>query len=156
MTYKNLSTKILRELSRDGRQSLREIAQKLDVSATTIGKRLDQLRDRGILRGITADIDYAKLGYGFAAVTRFKVSGESISRALDILSSHPELTHIYEITGDYDILAIGHFRDREEMNEIIKELQRQNEIQETNTSIVLNTMRENVPPPLEKLEKDPI
>ncbi|MGM0380941.1 MAG: Lrp/AsnC family transcriptional regulator [bacterium] len=150
MTYKKLSNRILKELREDGRQSLRELAEKFEVSATTIGKRLDKLKEEGKLKGITADIDYEKLGYNYVAVTRFKVQGDQIPRALELLEEHSCLTNIYEITGDYDILAIGHYYGREEMNEIIKKLQGYSAIKATNTSVVLNIFRENYPLPLEK------
>lgn len=148
MTYKDLSQKILNELQNDGRQSLRELGEKFDVSPSTIGKRLDELRQDGVLKGITADIDYEKLGYAYVAMTRFKVVGDSIDRALVLLAEHSQLTDIYEITGNYDLLAIGHFHDRDQMNKIVKTLQGQDAIRETNTSIILNAYRENGPLPL--------
>lgn len=149
MTYQNLSVKILSLLQEDGRQSVRELADKLGVSATTIGKRLEQLEEDGVLRGITADIDYEKMGYAYLAVTRLKVQGDSFSEVFPLLLNYPQLSEVYEITGDYDILVIGHYRDRTEMNSIIKEIQREPAILETNTSIVLNTVRSNRALPLE-------
>jgi len=143
MTYKDLSQKILHELQNDGRLSLRELGEKFDVSPSTIGKRLDELREDGVLQGISADIDYEKLGYAYVALTRFKVVGDSIDRALNLLGEHPQLTDIYEITGNYDLLAIGHFLDRDQMNRIVKTLQSKQAIRETNTSIILNAFREN-------------
>jgi len=152
MTYKKLSTRILKELRAEGRQSLRELAEKLGVSATTIGKRLDQLRAEGALKGVSADIDYEKIGYNYVAIIRFKVQGDSIGEALKLLDAHPNLTDIYEITGDYDILAIGHYYDRDQMNRIIKEVQSHSAILATNTSVVLNIYREDHPLPLEPKE----
>jgi DNA-binding Lrp family transcriptional regulator len=152
MTYKDLSKKILLELSKDGRQSHRELAEKLEVSAATIGNRINQLRDDGILRGVSADIDYEQLGYTSVAVTRFKVPGDSIQTALEELEDYDCLTDIYEVTGNYDILAIGHYRDRQQMNRVIKELQGRETVLETNTSMVLNIVRENFPLALDDVE----
>jgi DNA-binding Lrp family transcriptional regulator len=152
MTYEDLSKEILLELSSDGRQSHRELADKLDVSAATIGNRISKLRDDGILRGVRADIDYEKLGYKSVAVTRFKVPGDSITSALDKLEEYDRLTDIYEVTGNYDILAIGHYRDRQQMNRVIKELQGDETVLETNTSMVLNIVRENSPLALDDVE----
>lgn len=149
MTYKNLSQKILTLLQEDGRQSVREIAEKLGVSATTIGKRIEQLEEEQILRGITADLYYEKLGYAYLSVTRFKVQGDEFPEVLDLLKEVPQLTDIFEITGDYDILAIGHYKDRNDMNRVVKSLQEHRGILETNTSIVLNVLRENGQIPLE-------
>ena len=148
MTYKNLSKKILSELQQDGRQSVRELAEKLDVSATTIAKRLEQLEEEGILHGVRADIDYEKLGFAYLAITRCKVRGDAFTEVLDLFNELPPLTDIYEITGDYDVLAIGHYRDRNHMNETVKRLQEHDGIIETNTSIALRVLRENGQIPL--------
>lgn len=148
MTYKNLSKKILSELQQDGRQSVRELAEKLDVSATTIAKRLEQLEEEGILHGVRADVDYEKLGFAYLAITRCKVRGDAFTEVLDLFNALPPLTDIYEITGDYDVLAIGHYRDRNHMNETVKRLQEHDGIIETNTSIALRVLRENGQIPL--------
>lgn len=148
MTYKNLSKKILSELQQDGRQSVRELAEKLDVSATTIAKRLEQLEEEGILHGVRADVDYEKLGFAYLAITRCKVRGDAFTEVLDLFNELPPLTDIYEITGDYDVLAIGHYRDRNHMNETVKRLQEHDGIIETNTSIALRVLRENGQIPL--------
>jgi DNA-binding Lrp family transcriptional regulator len=152
MTYEDLSKKILLELSEDGRQSHRELADKLGVSAATIGNRISQLRDQEVLKGVSAVIDYEKLGYTCVAITRFKVPGDSIQTALRKLEEYDRLTDIYEVTGNYDILAIGHYRDRQQMNRVIKELQGDQTILETNTSMVLNIVRENSPLSLDDIE----
>jgi len=150
MTYKNLSHKILSLLQEDGRQSVRELAERLGVSATTIGKRLEQLEQEGILRGVTADIDYDKFGYSYMAVTRFKVQGDEFSNVLDLLEQFPQLTDIYEVTGNYDIMAIGHYKDRTDMNRVVKRLQEHKGVLESNTSMVLNVLREHGHIPLEE------
>jgi DNA-binding Lrp family transcriptional regulator len=50
---------------------------------------------------------------------------------------------VYEVTGDYDIIAIGKFEDTDGMNSQIKELLTDVDIRESNTSVVLNAVVEN-------------
>ncbi|MFW5978139.1 MAG: Lrp/AsnC ligand binding domain-containing protein, partial [Halohasta sp.] len=50
---------------------------------------------------------------------------------------------VYEVTGDYDIIAIGKFTDTDGMNDQIKELLTDVDIRESNTSVVLNAVTEN-------------
>jgi DNA-binding Lrp family transcriptional regulator len=50
---------------------------------------------------------------------------------------------VYEVTGDYDIVAIGKFRDTDEMNDGIKSLLTDENIRESNTSVVLSAVSEN-------------
>ena len=148
MTYEDLSERILMELQRDGRQSFRELAETFDVSPTTIRKRVEDLEQSGVLKGVRAEIDYEKLGYSYVAMLRLKVAGEAIEVALEQVGRHPEFTNIYEITGDYDILCVGYFRNRDHLNTVIKEVQRSSSVRSTNTSMILNPYREHAPLPL--------
>ena len=49
----------------------------------------------------------------------------------------------YEVTGDHDIIAIWEFRDTDDMNDEIKTLFTDPDINESNTNIVLNTVSEH-------------
>jgi DNA-binding Lrp family transcriptional regulator len=51
-------------------------------------------------------------------------------------------THVYEITGEFDLLVIGKFKDTDVMNRQIKKLLSHKAIKETNTSIVLGSGKE--------------
>ncbi|MCG8469294.1 MAG: Lrp/AsnC family transcriptional regulator [Gemmatimonadetes bacterium] len=142
MTYRNLDARLIRALQRDARRSLRSLAEELDVSPSTVGHRLTDLVERGVVRGFKPDLDYAKLGLGLVAITKIKARGDALPAIVDELRQDPRLTHVYEITGDFDILVIGRFRDEAEMNGEIKRMLSLSGIEGTNTSIVLSTAKE--------------
>lgn len=154
MTYRDLDTRILRALSEDARRSNRRLAKELGVAATTIGHRLSDLEQRGVIRGYRADIDYRKLGLGLVAVTRIKAKGEALPAIVRSLTEHPSLTHVYEITGEFDVMVIGRFADESEMNREIKRMLGMPGIEGTNTSIVLDAPKEQLdvelPDPVEE------
>lgn len=141
--YKDLHLKIIEKLRRDGRASLREIAQELNTSTTTVSKHLDRLKDQGILRGFKPVLDYSKLGFPITIVTQIKAKGNLIPKIVESLKQDDCLTHVYEITGEFDILVIGKFRDQESMNREIKRLLSHPAIEETNTSVVLSIVKED-------------
>jgi len=142
MTYRDLDARLIRALQRDARRSLRSLAEELKVSPSTVGHRLDDLIERGVIRGFKPDLDYAKLGLGLVAVTKIKARGDALPAIVEALSADPSLTHVYEITGDFDVLVIGRFRDEGEMNREIKRMLSLPGIEGTNTSIVLSTAKE--------------
>lgn len=141
--YKDLHLKIIEKLRRNGRASLRAIAQELNTSTTTISKHLDRLKDQGILRGFKPVLDYSKLGFPITIVTQIKAKGNLIPKIVESLKEDDCLTHVYEITGEFDILVIGKFRDQESMNREIKRLLSHPAIEETNTSVVLSIVKED-------------
>lgn len=142
MTHRDLDARLIRALQIDARRSLRSLAGELSVSPSTVGHRLTDLIERGVIRGFKADLDYAKLGLGLVAVTKIKVRGDALPGIVESLCEDPSLTHVYEITGEFDVLAIGRFRDEGEMNREIKRMLSLPGIEGTNTSIVLSTAKE--------------
>ena len=134
--------KILRYLQKDARTSLRDIAEKLDVSPTTISNRVKNMKEDGLIEKFSLKINLPELGYGLTAIINVKAQGDGIPEVVRNIDEHPHITHVYEVTGDFDILVIGKFEDREEMNREIKDLLSNPTIQETNTSLVLSTVKE--------------
>jgi DNA-binding Lrp family transcriptional regulator len=143
MTYENLDSKLVNALLNDGRASLRSLAEELDVSVTTVSNHLSDLEEEGAITGYTPKIDYGRLGYDVTAILQLKVEGNALPDVTDRLKNHEKMLSVYEVTGDYDIIAIGKFKDTDGMNEQIKELLVDPDIRESNTSVVLNAAVEN-------------
>ena len=148
MTYRDLDVRLLDALQEDARQSARQLAERLAVSPSTIAKRLGDLQERGVLVGFRPQIDYRKLGYGLVAITKIKARGDALPAIVSALSQDRRLTHVYEITGDFDVLVIGRFRDESEMNTEIKRMLSLPGIEGTSTSIVLSAAKDGVDIPL--------
>ena len=143
MTYENLDRKLVNALLGDGRASLRSLGEDLDVSVTTVSNHLSDLEDEGIINGYTPKVDYDALGYDVTAIIQLKVEGSSLPDVTESLKKHKQMISVYEVTGDYDIIAVGKFTDTDGMNDQIKELLTDPEINESNTSVVLNTASEH-------------
>ena len=143
MTYENLDRKLVNALLGDGRASLRSLGEDLDVSVTTVSNHLSDLEDEGIINGYTPKVDYDALGYDVTAIIQLKVEGSSLPEVTESLREHKQMISVYEVTGDYDIIAVGKFTDTDGMNAQIKKLLTDPEINESNTSVVLNTASEH-------------
>lgn len=143
MAYDNLDAKLINALQSDGRASLRSLAEDLDVSVTTISNHLDELTETGKIEGFTPVIDYEGFGYDVTAVMQFSVDGESIRDVTDHLEEYDQMVTVYETTGDHDVVAIGKFEDTDDMNDAIKGLLDNPGIEDTNTSVVLNDVKDN-------------
>ncbi|RJX44184.1 Lrp/AsnC family transcriptional regulator [Halonotius aquaticus] len=143
MTYENLDAELLNELLGDGRASLRSLGEELDVSVTTVSNHLEALEAEGIIDGYTPIIDYNELGYDVTAIIHLKVEGSAMTALTDRLREQKQMSSVYEATGDYDIIAVGKFEDTDGMNEQIKSLLADVDINESNTSVVLNAVKEH-------------
>jgi DNA-binding Lrp family transcriptional regulator len=138
MTYENLDAKLVNALLGDGRASLRSLAEDLDVSVTTVSNHLSDLEEEGVIDGYTPKLDYDALGYDVTAILQLKVEGDALPDVTGRLRDHDQMISVYEVTGDYDIIAVGKFADTDGMNRHIKTLLNDPDIKESNTSVVLN------------------
>lgn len=143
MVYEHLDEELINELLEGGRASLRSLAEELDVSVTTISNHLSDLEEENIIKGYTPIIDYEKVGYDVTAVMQFKVEGGALPDITDILEEHRQILSVYEVTGNYDITAIGKYQDTDDMNSHIKSLLDNSDIKQSSTSVVLNPAKEN-------------
>jgi DNA-binding Lrp family transcriptional regulator len=143
MTYENLDAKLINALLGDGRASLRSLAEELDVSVTTVSNHLRDLEDEGVIEGYTPRVNYDALGYDVTAILQLKVEGSALPGITESLRDQKQMVSVYEVTGDYDVIAVGKFRDTDGMNDQIKTLLTDADIRESNTSVVLNAVVEN-------------
>ena len=143
MTYENLDGQLVNALLDNGRASLRSLAEELDVSVTTVSNHLADLEEAGVIEGFTPIVDYDKLGYDVTAILQLKVRGEALPAVTDSLRAEKQMVSVYETTGDYDVIAVGKFKDTDDMNGQIKAVLSNADINESNTSVVLNIVTEN-------------
>ncbi|ERH05093.1 MAG: transcriptional regulator [Halonotius sp. J07HN4] len=142
MTYENLDRKLINALLGDGRASLRSLGEDLDVSVTTVSNHLRDLEDEGVITGYSPIVDYGEMGYDVTAIMHLKVEGSALPEITDRLQAQKQMISVYETTGDYDIIAIGKFADTDGMNDQIKNLLEDVDIRESNTSVVLNAVKD--------------
>jgi len=124
---------------------LRQIALALGVATTTVSNRLSTLENDEVIQGYRPVVDYGKLGFGLSVVIQLKVHGDHYPDVMKELVSHRSLISVYETTGDFDVVAIGKFKDTEGMNREIKRLLSNPYVEGTNTAVVLGIGKENSP-----------
>jgi len=143
MDEQELNRKILTSLMEDGRKSIRKVAKDIDVSPSTVSKHLEEMKENGVIKKFKPAIDYEKLGYDMTGVTKIQAKGSEITDIVERLNNEGSLTHVYEITGEFDILVIGKFNSRESMNREIKRMLNFSAVERADTSIVLNVEKED-------------
>ena len=143
MTYEHLDAKLINALLADGRASLRSLAQELDVSVTTVSNHLSDLEEDGVIEGYTPIVNYEKVGYDVTAIIQLKVEGNSLPDITDRLKDRKQMVSVYEVTGEFDVVAVAKFEDTDDMNDEIKAVLTDPDINEANTSVVLSAPVEN-------------
>ncbi|MDG6902558.1 MAG: Lrp/AsnC family transcriptional regulator [Nitrososphaerota archaeon] len=142
-TFDDLDLKILRVLLTDSRASAREIHFSLGVSTSTITARMGRLRERGIIRGFTASVDFQKLGYELTVVTEIHVSKGKLFEMEREIAKAPGVCAVYDVTGEIDAIVISKCKDREALSRFTKALLAMPFIERTNSHVVLTTVKED-------------
>ncbi len=79
-----------------------EIGKTLNISEDDVIKTLQEEKNRGIIRQTSAIFDTKRLGYKSSLVA-FKIPAQKIDKAVEILNSHPGISHNYERNHDFNI-----------------------------------------------------
>ncbi len=138
----DLDLKILRHLQEDARKSYRDIAEKLDVAEGTVYNRVNKLLQMGIIRRFGVEVDYGKLGYDLLAVVGVVVEGGKLQEAEERISQEPNVSAVYDVTGEYDAVVVARFKDRAGLNRFIKSLLTNPAVKKTYTMMALNVVKE--------------
>jgi len=134
--------KILRCLYEDARMPLRQIAERLGISVSTVSVRLRALEEEQVIKGYVPILDPAKLGYDLLTIIGVRISEGKLVDVEERLAKDPRVLQVYDVTGEWDAMLIARFRSREELNVFVKDLLAQPHIERTNTLLVLNVVKD--------------
>ena len=134
--------RILRELRKNSRKSLRKLAFSVGISTSAVSERLKRMEKAGIVKGYTASIDFSRLGYEFVAIVQISISGGALLDVQKKISSLPGVVAVYDVTGQYDSVVVLMRKSRSELSALIKKILAIPEVEKTNTSMVLNVMKD--------------
>ena len=79
-----------------------KIAQKFNVTEDKVLNILKEQKDAGIIRQTSAILDTKRLGYQSSLVA-FKIEEKNIDKAVEILNTHPGISHNYERNHEFNI-----------------------------------------------------
>lgn len=143
MSIDEIDLKILKNLLVDARQSARKLSLKLGISTVTVLSRIKKLEKLKIIKGYSAILDDEKLGYDLTAIIEISVKKGQMALVEKEVSTLDNVCAVYDITGQTDTIIVAKFKNREELSEFVKELSSKPNVENTNTHIVLNTVKED-------------
>jgi DNA-binding Lrp family transcriptional regulator len=149
-----LDRSILQELNIDARRSHRAIAVRLKVSPTTVSTRIDRMEREGVIKGYIPVIDDELVGWDLCATIGIRISKGKLREVEERLARDPRAYAIYDVTGDFDALLIGRFRDRRDLDRFVKHALQDPQVERTNTQVVLNRVKEDRRVPISARDTD--
>lgn len=130
-----IDIKIIQALKKNSRTSLSELSKELGISKTAVKKRIEKLVKDGIITKFTIETG---TGGGVKALVLVKTQpGTDSASIASQVSSHYNVDHIYEVTGDYDMVVLASAETIEQLNSVVDEIRRLPGVRETVTMIIL-------------------
>ncbi len=133
---------ILSEILKNSRISNNELAKRINLSQPATHARLKRLRDSGVIKSFTANLDYEKLGYELICFFQVRLQThleKDISRFESKIAAIPEILECHYLTGEFDYLIKSAFRNRRELELFMRnKLSNMHEIAQIITSLSLS------------------
>jgi DNA-binding Lrp family transcriptional regulator len=138
----DLDRKIVRVLNQNARKSFRDVAKEVETSVTAVINRVKKLEESGIIQGYMPLVEPEYFGLNLIAIIALRISKGKLLETQKKIAKDKRVVFIYDITGEWDSLIIGYFKDRQDLNDFIKNLLSLEYVDRTVTHIVLNVVKE--------------
>lgn len=106
-SFDDTDLEILRLLLEDGRRPYSEIAETVDLSPPTVSDRVDRLREAGVVRRFTLDVDRSTLTDGVPLLVTLTVGPADVGEVRAGLREHDAVEHVF-VTADGRLVAKLH------------------------------------------------
>lgn len=136
-----LDRKIIKILQADGRLSNTEVARSLDITETTVRKRIARLLDERLISIVAVPTPEAT-GMTLSAIMGVSVELTAIRDVASTVRTYPEVRYVGMSSGRYDLILEAFFTDQEHLLEFVTgKLGKLSGITGLETSIILKVVK---------------
>jgi DNA-binding Lrp family transcriptional regulator len=139
----DLDLEILKAISDMGTDSPGEIHEATDIPESTIYYRLNNLRERGVIKNDLYDLDLEKLGLGITIIVEVLAEYKQGYHAKvgEKLSGIAGVSEVHFTMGEWDFVVIAHVSDRTEVERLISDFGSIEEVQRTQSKYTITTIK---------------
>ncbi|MFF3853427.1 Lrp/AsnC family transcriptional regulator [Micromonospora sp. NPDC002575] len=136
--------RIIALLVADARASYADIGSRVSLSAPAVKRRVDRLRAAGVIRGFTAVVDPAAVGWTTEAFVELFCAGRTTPAQIGVaVRRHPEVVGAYTVSGEADALVHLRAADISHLEEALERLRAESFVTSTRSTIVLSRLAES-------------
>ena len=100
---------ILKVLQRDNKTPQRQIAERVNLSAAAVQRRIKRMEETGVIQANVAIVDPAKVGQSITLFVQVEMESERADLyelAKRMFAAAPEVQQCYYVTGEADFILI--------------------------------------------------
>lgn len=136
---------LLAELAANARITNAALAKRVGVAESTCAKRVQLLRDRGVISGFSTQMNLAALGYPIQAVIAVRLSTHNRDHVLrfhDTLTAIPGVLTAFHVAGENDYLLHVAVTTPQELRDLVLDhITVHAGVQHTETQLVFGVLR---------------
>jgi len=137
----DVDQRIIALLIADARASYSEIGAAVSLSAPAVKRRVDRLRASGVIKGFTAVVDPAAIGWTTEAFVELSCTGRTTPVQISAaVRRRPEVVGAFTITGEADALVHLRAADIHHLEEVLEALRAEPFVTSTRSMIVLSRL----------------
>jgi len=141
----DFDNRMIHLLVTDGRMSVNELSDKINLSPTPVSRRLKKLESDGIIRGYGALIDERRLGFTFSVFVSVRLEkqiDDELAHFEAAVTAMPEVVDCWLMTGNHDYLLRVVTRDIEDFERfLVGQLTRVHGVASIESSIPLRRVK---------------
>jgi len=147
-----IDAQIITLLQEDASLGLNEIASAVNLSPTPCWRRIQRLREEGVIRKQVVLCDPAKLNLGLTAFVMIRASQHNdawTARFLKGVATVPEIVEIYRMSGEVDYLLKVVVPDIAGYDSVYKRLIKVAELLDVSASFAMEVVKQTTALPLD-------
>jgi Lrp/AsnC family transcriptional regulator, regulator for asnA, asnC and gidA len=143
-----IDSEIIRALVRNSRMTLSQMSKEINVPDATISNRLKKLEET-VIKQYTLVLDSDKFGLNVTAIIIIQTESEKHENVELELSKLEEVSEVYSVSGEYDILIKVWAHSIEELNKIVNsKIRSVDGVEDLTEMIVMERVKEGALPPI--------
>jgi len=96
---------ILQALLADGRASFSAIARETNLTDVAIKKRFESLKKRGVISGVSVDLNFKVLGYENPIYVQMRCETSKTKDVVKKLQGMDFVLELYQVLGEYNLIC---------------------------------------------------
>ena len=139
---------VVRLLTADGRMSFTDLAKATGLSTSAVHQRVRRLEQRGVIKGYSANVDFAAVGLPLTAFVSIRpIDASQPDDSPERLADIAAIEACYSVAGDQSYLLKVRVAAPTDLEELLARIRTSANVT-TRTTIVLSTPYEYRPPAL--------
>ncbi|AKO93391.1 MULTISPECIES: Lrp/AsnC family transcriptional regulator [Priestia] len=122
MKIDELDIKIMKELKKNARLSIRQLSQKVNLSPPSVAERVRRLEDEEVIERYTIDVNRTKLGYSIDCIIEVTVKNGKHEAFKTFIEQHPNALFCYRITGKSCFMVMLTVEKLEQIEDFINDV----------------------------------